>query len=189
MASAFTLETGRLLLRQWRKSDYLPFAALNSDPKAMAYFPSTLSKNESDKMADRIASLISLRGWGVWALEEKNSQQFIGFTGLHEPTAELPCSPCVEIAWRLSKHYWGKGYATEAAEESLRYAFEVLDLMEVYAFTPIFHVKSRKVMRRIHMHNTFHNFAHPEVPPHSPFREHTLYKITKPQWSEKASRQ
>ena len=51
--------------------------------------------------------LIETRGWGFWAVEERASNQFIGFVGLHVPSDDLPFSPCVEIGWRLAKHDWG----------------------------------------------------------------------------------
>ena len=67
----------------------------------------------------------------LWAVELKSSGKFIGFVGLHTPKPNLSFSPCVEIGWRLLKEFWGKGYATEAAQEALVYAFNTLKLNEV----------------------------------------------------------
>lgn len=177
-------ETARLKLRQWRDNDYTDFSELNADPAVMEHFPSTLSKTKSDEIANKIQSLITRRGWGFWAVEEKKTNSFIGFVGLHQPIKELPFSPCVEVGWRLAKQFWGKGYATEAAEAALKIAFERLELDKIYSFTSVGNLRSRAVMERLHMINTNQNFEHPEIPAGNPLREHVLYSLTKDQWKQ-----
>ncbi len=60
------LETDRLILRQWKKSDYSSFAEMTANPKVMRFFPAVLSKEKSDQMAHKIESLITERGgWGL----------------------------------------------------------------------------------------------------------------------------
>lgn len=71
MAELIEVETERLRLRQWRLSEREPFAALNADPRVMEFFPSMLTRAESDVMADRCQLLIEERGWGFWAAECK----------------------------------------------------------------------------------------------------------------------
>ena len=83
MTELIEFETDRLHLRQWQVADRDPFAALNSDPRVMEFFPSPLTRAESDAMADRCESLIHERGWGFWAAELKTNGSFIGFVGLH----------------------------------------------------------------------------------------------------------
>ena len=102
--------TPRLLLRQWRSADCAPFAALNADPRVMGFFPSPLTREESDALADRCESHIGASGWGVWAVERKDTGDFIGFVGLNVPTAPLPFAPCTEVAWRLAFDHWGHGF-------------------------------------------------------------------------------
>ena len=116
MAELIEIETERLRLRQWIESDREPFARLNADPRVMEFLPSILDRVASDAMIDRLQAKIAEHGWGLWAVESKQNQKFIGFVGLQVPTANLPFSPCVEVGWRLAFEYWGKGYATEAAQ-------------------------------------------------------------------------
>ncbi len=176
------IKTERLTLRQWREEDFQPFYDINSDKTTMQYFPMLLSRAESDEIAEKCHALIAQRGWGFWAVSLKESDDFMGFVGLHIPSIKLPFSPCVEIGWRLNKHYWGKGYATEAALASLGFAFEELKLDEVVSFTAVVNAPSRAVMERIGMINTGNNFMHPSVPPGHELAEHVLYKINRVRW-------
>lgn len=187
MARIIDLETPRLKLRQWKNDDFPVFAALNADPVVMEYFPNPLNESESNKMANRIQSDIAERGWGFWAVEEKRSGNFCGFVGLHTPISELPFSPCVEIGWRLGRAYWGKGYATEAANAALTVAFGNLGLNEVYSFTPVGNFRSRAVMERLGMINTSQDFEYPRIPTGHPLRRHVLYQLTKKQWGHDES--
>ena len=182
MREAEELETERLILRQWKDSDYPLFAEMSSDPVVMEFYPSTLSREESDAMANKIKGLIADQSWGFWAVERKKDQEFIGFVGLHKPTYELPVTECVEVGWRLRKEYWGKGYATEAAKEALRFGFETLKLKEIYSFASVLNKRSWAVMERLNMSNTGNNFEHPSIPKGHSLREHVLYKITNEQW-------
>ncbi len=111
--------TPRLLLRQWRSADRVPFGALNADPRVMEFFPSPLTREQSDALADRCAAHIAERGWGVWAVERKATGEFIGFVGLHVPTAPLPFAPCTEVAWRLAFDHWGHGFAEDGKDGDL----------------------------------------------------------------------
>jgi len=177
-----SLESDRLILRQWLDQDYKSFAILNADAEVMAYYPSVLNEEESNSLAKKFHGLIAKRGWGFWAVELRQEKQFIGFVGLHKPTYELPVSPCVEVGWRLAKKYWGQGYATEAANAALEFAFNQLKLTNIYSFTSVINKNSRAVMERLHMVNTNSNFNHPMLPQKSVLCEHVLYRIEKQRW-------
>ena len=47
------IETSRLILRQWGKTDMAAFADLNADPDVMRFFPAPLTRQESDSLAER----------------------------------------------------------------------------------------------------------------------------------------
>jgi len=179
------VQTERLILRPWVDDDLAPFAKVSGDPEVMEFYPKPLTSEEGLSMGVRIQALINERGWGLWAVELASHKQFIGFVGLHIPKDSLPCSPCVEIGWRLAKEYWGQGYATEAANESLRYAFTELNLAEVVSFTTLANLPSQAVMQKIGMSNTGDNFMHPDIEAMHPQCEHVLYKISRDEWERK----
>ena len=184
MLDIIEIETPRLILRQWKKEDRPLFAKINADSDVMEFYPSILEKKESDEFAQKLESLITKRGWGLWAVETKDEKKFIGFVGLHKPTYDLPIKSCVEIGWRLAKEYWGNGFATEAANAALDIAFGKLNLPEVYSFTSIINKKSKAVMERLGMVNTNKNFNHPMLPENSQLSEHYLYKIDHLSWKK-----
>jgi RimJ/RimL family protein N-acetyltransferase len=111
MTQIIELETDRLLLRQWKPTDREPFAKLNADPQVMEFFPNTLTREASDAFADRIQALIEHQGWDLWAVEIKNTQQFIGYVGLHIPTYELPLIP----VWK-----WAGGWLMNIGAKAMR---------------------------------------------------------------------
>lgn len=178
------IETGRLLLRQWIKEDFLPFAEMCSNKHVMEFFPKTQTPEESYEMAEQIQSLIKERGWGFWAVEIPNQDKFIGFIGLHTPKYSMPFSPCVEVGWRLSNQHWGKGYATEGAKAALEFAFNKLQLNEVVSYTTVDNVRSEAVMKKIGMHNSGQNFMHPAIDASHPQCAHILYRINRLDWRQ-----
>ncbi len=165
------IRTERLVLRQWRNKDREPFAALNADPVVMEHFPATMTREASDAFVDFNIAKIAERGWGLWAVEADG--QFIGFVGLNEPRFR----PGVEIGWRLARDAWGRGYATEAAQAVLAFAFGELELDEVISFTSTTNVRSQRVMERIGMtRDPADDFDHPNVADER-LRRHVLYRV------------
>jgi len=178
-----TIETPRLRLRQWREDDLAPFAALNTDPEVMRFFEEPLSHERSDAWARAIAAVIEDQGWGLWALERRDTGEFIGFTGLQVPRHELPFNPCVEVGWRLARSAWGQGFATEAGRAALAHAFGPLELDEVVSMTAVTNLPSRRVMERLGMTRDEHaDFDHPAVSAGHPLQRHVLYRIGAEQW-------
>jgi RimJ/RimL family protein N-acetyltransferase len=177
------LTTDRLLLRQWKDTDYQPFAAMNADPAVMEHFPAPMTRAASDAMVDRIRASIDEQGFGLWALEVIETGRFIGFTGLSVPSFEAHFLPAVEIGWRLAKGAWGKGYATEAARAALAHAFGPAGLDEVVSFTATTNKPSQRVMERIGMtHDEADDFDHPKVDKGHRLERHVLYRITRARW-------
>lgn len=180
-------DTPRLAMRAWRDDHRAPFAAMNADPEVMRYFPSLLSAEQTNAGIDIWRQAFIEASWSNWAVELRESGEFIGFIGLSVPRRQLPCSPCVEIGWRLKRSAWGHGYAAEGASECLRVGFEQLGLQEIVSFTTVANLRSVAVMKRIGMCDAQANFEHPGVPEGSPLRPHCLYKITRAQWERRES--
>ena len=145
----------------------------------MEHLPGLLSRDESDAMVGRIRAHFAEHGFGVWAVEVKapHAAPFIGFVGLWRPTWTAPFTPCVELGWRMARAYWGKGYATEAAQAALRFGFEQLGLNELVALTVPGNLRSRAVMERLGMlRDPADDFDHPQIPEGSRLRRHVLYR-------------
>jgi len=177
------LTTDRLLLRTWRAEDRVPFARLNADPEVMQFFVSPMTRKDSDALVDRIEAGFAEHGFGLWAVEEIETGRFIGFTGLIYQTFEAHFTPAVEISYRLARHAWGRGYATEAAKEAVRYGFEQARLAEIVSMTAVQNGRSQAVMRNLGMtHNPADDFDHPRVPDSHPLKRHVLYRLTAEQW-------
>ena len=173
------LTTDRLLLRQWQGADKDQFARMNADPIVMEHFPSTLSRQQSDEFVDRMREHLDEHGWGLWAVDVRDTGEFIGFVGLW-PAGFDPfmSEELVEIGWRLKESAWGQGYATEAARAALDHAFDVLGLAQVVSFTSLTNVRSQAVMQRIGMaRDTSSDFEHPRLPDGHPLKPHVVYRI------------
>ncbi|HZM73189.1 MAG TPA: GNAT family N-acetyltransferase [Candidatus Polarisedimenticolia bacterium] len=178
-----TIETERLRLRAFRDGDREPFAELNADREVMELFPAVLSRRESDAFLDRILRRWDEDGHGLWAIELKTDGAFFGFAGLATHRFEAHFMPAVEVGWRLARHAWGFGYATEAGAAALRYGFETLGLEEIVSFTTVANARSRRVMERLGMtRDPADDFDHPNLPVGHPIRPHVLYRLPKAAW-------
>jgi RimJ/RimL family protein N-acetyltransferase len=179
------IKTDRLLMRRWQDSDREPFAALNADPETMRYFPQTLDRAASDAFVDRIESRFEAQGYGLWALELAASGEFIGYTGLASMPDGVPGAGGMEIGWRLTRHAWHHGYATEAARAARGVAFDGAGLPEIWSMTAVLNEPSQAVMRRIGMTEVA-RFDHPAVPQGHEVRPHVLYRLTAAEASREA---
>jgi len=174
------LRTPRLLLREWRDEDAVPFAALSADPQVMRYllpFPDSAAVNVWVAAA---RAHWQAHGFGQWVVEVPGEAGFIGVIGLSHVRWALPFAPAIEAAWRLARSYWGKGYAQEAARAAVDDGFGRLHLEEIVAFTLPTNRESRRVMERLGMTRDpteDFDFDHPRMPPGHPGRHHVLYRI------------
>ena len=186
VARQTVLKTNRLLLRRWREGDLDFFAQLNADPRVMKWFPSALTRRESDRLADRIAKHVDEQGWGLWAVEVPGIANFIGFVGL-SPGDDALGYPSVEVGWRLAASHWGRGYATEGALAAVKFGFHELALNEIVSFTSAGNLRSRRVMEKIGMvHHPEDAFDHPHIPQVSPLCHHVLYRLTRAAYSTRS---
>jgi RimJ/RimL family protein N-acetyltransferase len=147
------------------------------DPQVMEFLLPLPTRADSDAWPTRAGAhrrerlgLLGRGGQGLGRIHRLH--------GAQRAAGALPFSPCVEIGWRLARHAWGQGFATEAARGALQVGFERLGLDEIVAFTAVGNLRSAAVMDRIGMHEDVAGaFDHPLVPEGHPLRRHRLYRI------------
>jgi len=119
-----SLETERLLLRQFLESDLDLYARICADPEVMRQIGDgrTLTRDETWRSVATTLGHWVLRGYGLYAVEERATGSFIGRIGLINPEGW----PGLEAGWLLGRQHWGRGYATEGARAVVRMAYEEL---------------------------------------------------------------
>ena len=118
-----TRETPRLLLRPPHASDLDAFVDIHEDPEVIRYL-TPLGQSAGRSAGWRMLALLighwQLRGYGQWTVLEKSTREVIGRVGLWNPEGW----PGLEVGWVIRRSRWGNGFATEAAREAVRFAFE-----------------------------------------------------------------
>jgi RimJ/RimL family protein N-acetyltransferase len=169
------IRTERLVMRGWRESDLVPWAAMNADPEVRRYLGPLLTFGQASAWVLSFQDDLDRYGFGFWALEVRASGEFIGFTGLQTVDEEMPFTG-VELGWRLARPAWGHGYATEAALAAAGYGFGVMGLPEIVAVTTAGNLRSQAVMRRIGMtSDPAEDFDDPDVD-EGPLRRYVVYR-------------
>jgi RimJ/RimL family protein N-acetyltransferase len=120
------LETPRLRLRRFEDSDFDGLAALLSDPEVMRFIGDGTSQDRTAawRMLAQMLGHWALRGYGLFAVEERATGRFLGRVGLIHPEGW----PGLEIGWTIVRDRWGEGFATEAAVAVRDHAFERLNI-------------------------------------------------------------
>lgn len=150
-----TIKTQRLQLRTLHPDDLAAYhATIYGDAEVMTYLPGGVPR-EMDVVAETIEYFIrhqKKHSFTIWAVEEKESGTLVGHGGLiYVPRSDGEPTTEVEIAYAFGKDYWGKGYATEVAEASLRYGFEEIGLDSIIALAFPANIPSQRVMQKIGM--------------------------------------
>jgi RimJ/RimL family protein N-acetyltransferase len=174
------LRTSRLVLRRWRDDDVAAFAEFSADPAVMQYLVPFADRTAVDAWVAAARKHWQDHGFGPWVVELPDEAPFIGVVGLSNLRFALPFAPAVEAAWRLSRRYWGQGYAYETARAAIDDGFGRLGLEEIVAFTVPANLASRRVMEKLGMARDpteDFDFEHPRLPPGHPLRRHVLYRL------------
>ena len=175
------LRTPRLLLREWRDSDYDGFAAMSREPGAMDYLMPFADRAASDAWIDRMRAHQAEHGFAQMAVELPGTAALIGAIGLLQVRFAAAFAPAVEIGWRIAPALWGRGYAYEGARAALDDGFGRLHLDQIVAFTVAANRRSWGLMERLGMaRDTTDDFDHPSVPEGHPLRRHILYRLRRP---------
>ncbi len=177
------LETDRLLLRRWTPADAEPFAIINADPEVMQHIDEPLTRAQSDAFLARIQSQFDDVGYGLWAVEVRETGSLVGFTGLAVTGHSAPTTSAIEVGWRLGREAWGHGYATEAATAALDLAFGTLALEEVVSITTPGNLRSQAVMRRLGMQRAPElDFERERLSPGHPLRPAIVHRLGREVW-------
>jgi len=144
------IETRRLNFRKFTPSDVVNLQKIFADPVAMKFYPSTKSEAETLEWIDWNIQSYQENGFGLWALIDKGSGEFVGQAGLILQQ-NVDGADETEIAYLLERKYWGNGFATEAASSCRDLAFSRFDCERVISLIDPKNFPSIRVAGRIGM--------------------------------------
>lgn len=174
------VETERLILRELVPEDEDGLFELDSDPAVHEFLgnkPIT-NREQAREAIQFIRQQYIDNGIGRWAIVEKKSNAFIGWTGLKLVKKRTNNHiNYYDVGYRLIKRYWGQGFATESAEASLQYGFNTLNIPVIYAIADSANAGSQKVLEKAGLHFV-ESFDYEGAP-------HKWYKILKSEWAER----
>jgi RimJ/RimL family protein N-acetyltransferase len=139
------IETERLRLRGWRLADAEPFVGFFADGELSRFMGGPRAAGPAWEMMATEIGHWELRGYGMWAVEEKSGASFAGYCGLWEPGDW----PETEIGWIFLREHHGKGYATEAALRVRDYAYGALKRNTLVSYIAPENEASKRVARRL----------------------------------------
>ncbi|HWG46916.1 MAG TPA: GNAT family N-acetyltransferase [Gemmataceae bacterium] len=138
--------TSQLLLRRMRAEDLDDLTRMHLDPHVMATLGGVRSPAETKEWLGRQIDHWEQHGFGLWMVREPQSGRFMGRGGLHH--VEIDGHDEIEVGYTFLAEFWGRGLATELAHESVRVAFEILQLPEIVCFTLTTNHASQRVMQK-----------------------------------------
>ena len=145
--SMINLETERLKLRMLQPSDFEAYAEMCADPEVMRYIGDgqPLARPMAWRNLAMMVGHWSLRGYGLWAAEERSSGTLVGRIGFWNPDGW----PGFELGWMLRRSSWRQGYATEGARAALDFAFSGLQQSQVISLIHPDNAASVRVAQRL----------------------------------------
>lgn len=177
----FRIETGQLVLREWRDTDVARVFAMGQDPQVMAFLGPLMTMADAERLVAGQMRNQELFGHCFWPVERRSDGAFLGLCGVQKGPAGTPIDGRIEIGWRLLREAWGKGYAREAAQAALAWTWANLPAEDVYAMTVVANRGSWGLMERLGMARRGDlDFDHPALAPGDPLRAHIVYSIARP---------
>ena len=146
------IETPRLLVRPLLAEDAAGMFEMDSDPLVHRYVG-----NKPVQNIEQIREVIAFiqqqyidNGIGRWAIIEKQSQDFIGWTGFKLMKEKINGHEnFIDFGYRLAQRFWGKGYATEAGAAVLMHGIKHFGFKDIYAMTDVHNAGSRRVLEKL----------------------------------------
>lgn len=150
----YFIETDRLVLRPITVKDAEDFFEMDSNSNVHLYLGNNpvTSIEQSIAMIKDIMEQYKTFGIGRLAITKKDTDQFIGWSGLKYECTVRKEFNYYDIGYRLKEQFWGHGYATEAAQASLDFGFKKLKLNEICAAAEVNHKASNHILQKIGMH-------------------------------------
>lgn len=139
------LETPRLMMREWRTGDFEHYAAYYADPEMARFVGGVLTREQAWRKMASLAGHWSLRGYGYWAVEERDSGRFVGCVGLWQSDGW----PELELGYWLAPGMQGRGYATEAGARARDYAWETVRTSSLVSYIDPDNEASKRVAVRL----------------------------------------
>ncbi|MEZ5426573.1 MAG: GNAT family N-acetyltransferase [Pyrinomonadaceae bacterium] len=139
------LETERLILRCWGKSDAPRLLEICRDPEVMKHIGDGRPYKTSEEVEDFLIwaeKHQAENGFCRWAVMEKTGGEIAGSCGFER----LPETGEIELGYLFDRKFWGRGFATEAARGCLRHGFSDLGFREIIALTDPDHTASQNVL-------------------------------------------
>ena len=136
-----TLETERLILREWQESDAPDMFKLGKSPNVVNA-GWKIHKNIDESLE---CIRMSIKYQESWAIVLKENSKPIGWISLSDINRH---DSYREMEYVISEDYQNKGYATEAVKCVLKYAFSELDLMIVAVCHYPFNIRSKRVIEK-----------------------------------------
>ena len=141
------VETERLLIRPCQLEDIPAYAKIVADPDVMRYIGPGLPLSSEDAKKSLTLNMAQYEksGWSRFVVVEKNSGELTGFCGYADYNDEL------DFGWRYGVHFWGKGYATEAATAVLKLGIEKFKFPRIVCIAHVENTGSIRVIEKIGM--------------------------------------
>lgn len=157
----FSIETKRLILREFQPKDVHQIAPILANPQVMKFSPTgILSALQTQEKIDGFITSYKEFGFGKWAVIFKESNQLIGYCGI--AIEQIDNVTEREIGYRLHPNFWGKGLATEAASATIQYGFEQFKFTDIIGIVNPANTASVRVLEKIGMKSEkatiFHGF-------------------------------
>ena len=126
------LETERLIIREYTTDDFEALYEILSDAETMKYYPKPYDENGVNRWINWCIDSYRQHGFGLWALELKETGTFIGDCGISMQKIDAEILP--EIGYHVHKKYWRQGYAKEACAAVKDWFFENTEFDSVYSY-------------------------------------------------------
>lgn len=126
------IETKRLILREYTQNDFEDLSAIIGNAETMKYYPQPYDERGVQRWLDWCINSYNENGFGLWAIELKESGKFIGDCGIS--LQKIDGEIVHEIGYHINKNHWRKGYAKEACAAVKDWFFINTDFDCVYSY-------------------------------------------------------